>query len=54
MCKKPKDFLRIAILVSFFVCFVPFSSFAVVDSAEVSFNPNISYILTGGSLYPKA
>jgi hypothetical protein len=49
MWKKLKGFLRATILVSFFVFFVPFSSFALVDSAEVSIDPDTSYILTGGA-----
>lgn len=46
MCKNLKDFLRIPILVSFFVFFVPFSSFALVDTAEVSCDPDTSTIIS--------
>jgi hypothetical protein len=53
MCKKMKDFFKIVILVSFLVSFVPLSSFAVVDSAEVSFNPDTSYINAPGGIVKK-
>jgi len=43
MCKKLRVCLRIMILVSILVSFVPLSSFAVVDSAEVSFDPDTTY-----------
>jgi hypothetical protein len=53
MCKKMKDFFKIVILVSFLVSFVPLSSFAVVDSAEVSFNPDTSYVTVVGGTVKK-
>jgi hypothetical protein len=53
MCKNLKDFLKIPILVSLFVFFVPFSSFAVVDSAEVSWDPDTSYITVNGGTQKK-
>jgi hypothetical protein len=53
MCKKRRDFFKIAILVSFLVSFIPFSSFALVDSAEVSFNPDTSYITVSGGTVKK-
>jgi len=53
MCRNLKDFLKIPILVSLFVFFVPFSSFAVVDSAEVSWDPDTSYITVNGGTQKK-
>jgi hypothetical protein len=53
MCRNLKDFLKIPILVSLFVFFVPLSSLAVVDSAEVSWNPDTSYITVSGGTQKK-
>jgi hypothetical protein len=53
MYKKLEDCLKIAIWVSILVSFVPFSSFAVVDSAEVSFNPDTSYVTVSGGTVKK-
>ena len=44
MCTNRKDFLKMTIVASLFVLFVPVSSFALVDTAEVSFDPDTSYI----------
>lgn len=49
MGKRLRNSLRAAILVSFFVFFAFLSAFAQSDTAEVSFNPSTSYIVTGGT-----
>jgi hypothetical protein len=53
MCKKLIDGLGIMILVSILVSFLPLSSFAVVDSAEVSFDPDTTYITAPGGIQKK-
>jgi hypothetical protein len=46
MCRNLKDFLKIPILISFFVFFVPCSSLALVDTAQVSCDPDTYTIIS--------
>jgi hypothetical protein len=53
MCRNLRDFLKIPILVSFFVFFIPYASFALVDTAQVSCDPQTSIISTPGGMEKK-